>query len=433
MAGLVFAAEGPTPAERFKDAAVVTVIALFLGIPMIGLTTVDQGGALQVSTRWPLLFYFLSVVFVGRFVLRFVFDKLKRRQLARAQSGAAKAPSHAGRGKLLNAIGWLAFGVSVGLPIVYSDNRYVVDTATTVLIYVMLGWGLNVVVGLAGLLDLGYVAFYAVGAYTYALLSTQFGWGFWEALPVAGAVSATFGIVLGWPTLRLRGDYLAIVTLGFGEIVRLFLNNLDQPINLTNGPQGISMIDALHWGSWQASAGVNIGAWYLDAATTFYFIALAVLVGMAALTWRLQHSHIGRAWVALREDELAAAAMGVPRRNTKLLAFALGASLGGLAGGLFAAFQGFVSPESFSLMESIMVLCMVVLGGMGHIAGVITGAILLTLVPEMLRSLTPYLGIGIAPENLRMLVFGAALVLMMILRPQGLWPSPLRAREWRHD
>ena len=304
------------------------------------------------------------------------------------------------------------------------------------LLYAMLALGLNVVVGFAGLLDLGYIAFYAVGAYTYALLSSpQLGWHAPSLLVLAlcPLLAALAGLLLGAPTLKLRGDYLAIVTLGFGEIVRLFLNNLDQPINITNGPQGISMIDALHWGTWQASDGLNLGIGHLDAAATFYFIALTVLVGMAVLTWRLQHSHIGRAWVALREDELAAAAMGVPRRNTKLLAFALGASLGGLAGGLFAAFQGFVSPESFSLMESIMVLCMVVLGGMGHIAGVITGAILPTLVPEMLRSLTPYLGVGIAPENLRMLVFGAALVLMMILRPQGLWPSPLRAREWRHD
>ena len=203
MSGLVFASDGPTAAERFKDAGVITFIALLLGIPMVGLTTVDQGGALQVATRWPLLFYCLIAVFLGRFVLRFSLDQLKQRKLASDRAAAQSGQSQAGGGKWLTLIGWVALGISIGLPVVYSDNRYVVDTATTVLIYVMLGWGLNVVVGLAGLLDLGYVAFYAVGAYSYALLSTQFGWGFWEALPVAGATAASFGILLGWPTLRL--------------------------------------------------------------------------------------------------------------------------------------------------------------------------------------------------------------------------------------
>ena len=206
MSGLVFAPDVLTPAERVKDAAVITAIALWLGIPMIGLTTVDQGGALQVATRWPVLGYFLAVVFVGRLVLRFVLDGLKRRKLAKAQSGAAKVPVIAGGNRVLNLIGWLALGIALAVPVFYADNRYVIDTGTTVLIYVMLGWGLNVVVGLAGLLDLGYVAFYAVGAYAYALLSTQFGWGFWEALPVAGGVAATFGILLGWPILRLRAS-----------------------------------------------------------------------------------------------------------------------------------------------------------------------------------------------------------------------------------
>ncbi len=311
-----------------------------------------------------------------------------------------------------------------------------VRTLDFALLYAMLALGLNIVVGFAGLLDLGYIAFYAVGAYTYALLdSPQLGlhWPSLCVLALCPLLAAATGIVLGAPTLKLRGDYLAIVTLGFGEIVRLFMNNLDRPINITNGPQGISMIDALHLGRWSLDQGLRIGPWSIDAAVVFYVIALLVLALMIGVAWRLQHSRLGRAWVALREDEMAAAAMGVPRRNTKLLAFALGASFGGLAGGLFAAFQGFVSPESFSLMESIMVLCMVVLGGMGHIAGVVMGAVLLTLVPEALRSLAPMMGSAVAPENLRMLVFGGALVLMMILRPQGLWPSRLRAREWRHD
>ena len=226
-------------AERFKDAVTIAIVALLLGIPMIGLTTVDQGGALQVSTRWPALAAFVAVSFVGRFVLRLLIDNFKQRRIARERSSGAAATKAGGRNKVLIFVGWLALGVALVLPIVYSDNRYVVDTATTVLIYVMLGWGLNVVVGLAGLLDLGYVAFYAVGAYTYALLSTQFGWGFWEAIPVAGGVAATFGIILGWPTLRLRGDYLAIVTLGFGEIIRVILVNWTE---FSGGPNGIASI-----------------------------------------------------------------------------------------------------------------------------------------------------------------------------------------------
>jgi branched-chain amino acid transport system permease protein len=237
MSAPVFAQHAPTASERFKDATVVALVALVLGVPMIGLTTVDQGGALHVATRWPMLLAFVVVAFFGRLTARYLIDTLKRRNAVRDRAAGAKAGR--GSGKVINLIGWLALGVSLGLPIVYSDNRYVVDTATTVLIYVMLGWGLNVVVGLAGLLDLGYVAFYAVGAYAYALLSTQFGWGFWPALPVAGAIAAGFGVLLGWPTLRLRGDYLAIVTLGFGEIIRVILVNWTA---LSGGPNGIASI-----------------------------------------------------------------------------------------------------------------------------------------------------------------------------------------------
>ncbi len=312
-----------------------------------------------------------------------------------------------------------------------------VRTLDFALLYAMLALGLNTVVGFAGLLDLGYIAFYAVGAYTYALLaSPQFGlhWPFWLTLPLCSLMAAFFGVLLGTPTLRLRGDYLAIVTLGFGEIVRLFMNNLDQPVNITNGPQGISGIDPLPLWHGFMDQGLSVGSWHVDASILYYLVFLGVLWFLYSVAYRLQHSRTGRAWVALREDEMAAAAMGIPLRNIKLLAFALGASFGGLAGGLFAAFQGFVSPESFSLMESIMVLCMVVLGGMGHLPGVIFGAVLLTLMPEVLRALAPLLGgHGIDPENLRMLIFGACLIVVMIFRPQGLWSSRLRAREWQHD
>jgi branched-chain amino acid transport system permease protein len=297
-----------------------------------------------------------------------------------------------------------------------------------VLLYAMLALGLNIVVGYAGLLDLGYIAFYAIGAYVYALLaSPHFGlhWSPFVILPIGAAVAGMFGVILGAPTLRLRGDYLAIVTLGFGEIVRLFMNNLDRPVNLTNGPQGINLIDPLF------SLQHPIQLWGLRiTAVYFYYYLFLLLAGLVVfISIRLQDSRIGRAWVAIRENEMAAKSCGINTRNIKLLAFAMGASFGGIAGGLFAGFQGFVSPESFVLLESIMVLCMVVLGGMGNIAGVILGAALLTITPEILRDIAnpvqqALLGRTlIDPENLRMLLFGIALVATMLFRPQGLWPT----------
>lgn len=293
------------------------------------------------------------------------------------------------------------------------------------LLYIMLALGLNIVVGFAGLLDLGYVAFFAVGAYLYALLaSPHFGLHlpFWLLLPMGAFAAGIFGMLLGAPTLRLRGDYLAIVTLGFGEIIRIFLNNLDAPYNITGGPQGVDLIDPIRLGSHSLSI------------YGYYFLFLFLALGVAFVSMRLQHSRIGRAWVAIREDEIAAEAMGIDTRNVKLLAFAMGASFGGLSGGLFAGFEGFVSPESFNLMESIMILCMVVLGGMGHVRGVILGAVLLSILPEALRYVGPleqslFGRVFVDPSNLRMLLFGLALILVMLLRPAGLWPSPARRRE----
>jgi branched-chain amino acid transport system permease protein len=297
------------------------------------------------------------------------------------------------------------------------------------------------VVGFAGLLDLGYVAFYAVGAYFYAILaSPQFGLHlpFWALLPMGAGIACLFGVLLGAPTLRLRGDYLAIVTLGFGEIIRIFLNNLNAPVNVTNGPQGINMIDPVRIGGHALTRPIEILGVQISGPHAHYylFLGLTLLVIFAAI--RLQYSRIGRAWAAIREDEVAAEAMGIHTRNVKLLAFAMGATFGGLGGGLFAAFQGFVSPESFTLMESIMILCMVVLGGMGHIPGVILGAVLLTMLPEALRYVGPLqqelIGrVAVDPADLRMLLFGVALVLVMLFRPQGIWPSPVRARELRPD
>lgn len=316
------------------------------------------------------------------------------------------------------------------------------------MLYIMLALGLNIVVGYAGLLDLGYIAFYAVGAYLYALLASphlfeQFAWiratfpdglhnSIWMVVPISAALAALFGLLLGAPTLKLRGDYLAIVTLGFGEIIRIFLNNLNAPINLTNGPQGISNIDPI------SIAGINLGKSLqvfgitLPSVQLYYYLFLVLTVIIIIVTVRLQDSRVGRAWVAIREDEVAAQAMGINTRNVKLLAFAMGASFGGVSGAMFSAFQGFVSPESFVLMESIVIVSMVVLGGIGYVPGVILGAILLYAIPEMLRYVARPLQetlFGqelIAPEALRMLLFGLSMIVIMLYRPRGLL-APKRA------
>jgi branched-chain amino acid transport system permease protein len=326
-----------------------------------------------------------------------------------------------------------------------TGGNYWVRVLDFAMLYVMLALGLNVVVGFAGLLDLGYIAFYAVGAYTAALLSspqltTQFEWiaqlapgglhvPFLIIAPIAMAVAATFGVLLGAPTLRLRGDYLAIVTLGFGEIIRIFMNNLDRPVNITNGPKGITGIDPV------TIAGFNLAQTHrffgLEFPSVYMYYYMFVL-GALLVIWtctRLQHSRIGRAWAAIREDETAAKAMGINTRNVKLLAFAMGASFGGLSGAMFGGFQGFVSPESFTLWESIVVLACVVLGGMGHIPGVILGAVLLAVLPEVLRStMTPLqnaiFGHQIVDtEVIRQLLYGLAMVVIMLYRPEGLWPA----------
>ncbi len=306
-----------------------------------------------------------------------------------------------------------------------------------VLLYILLALGLNIVVGYAGLLDLGYIGFYAVGAYVYALLSSpHFGLHLplWTVLPLGAFIAAIFGVLLGAPTLRLRGDYLAIVTLGFGEIIRIFLNNLNTPVNITNGPQGINLIDPLTVAGVSLSQTHTVAGIALPSTYGYYYFFLALTLLLIFVSIRLQDSRIGRAWVAIREDEVAAAAMGINTRNIKLLAFAMGAAFAGLSGGLFAGFQGFVSPESFNLMESIMILCMIVLGGMGNIAGVILGALLLTVLPEALRYLGPlqellFDRVLADPADLRMLIFGIALILIMLYRPAGLLPSRRRARE----
>ncbi|WP_347486140.1 ABC transporter ATP-binding protein [Vandammella animalimorsus] len=306
------------------------------------------------------------------------------------------------------------------------------------LLYVMLALGLNIVVGFAGLLDLGYIAFYAVGAYVWAMLaSPHFGLHlpFWVVLPLGVVLAALAGMLLGFPVLGLRGDYLAIVTLGFGEIIRIFMNNLDAPVNITNGPQGINRIDTFRVGDFAFGRAETILGWRITGPEKYYYLLMALVLLIVFICVRLQNSRIGRAWEAVREDEVAAKAMGINTRNIKLLAFAMGASFGGVAGCLFASMQGFVSPESFGLTESIAILCMVVLGGMGHVPGVIVGALLLAVFPEFLRAVVEPLqhslfgAVVIDPDAIRMLLFGLALVLVMIFRPEGLWPSAVRKRE----
>jgi branched-chain amino acid transport system permease protein len=313
-----------------------------------------------------------------------------------------------------------------------------VRITNSAILFALLALGLNIVVGFAGLLDLGYIAFYAVGAYVYALLASphfNLHLPFWVILPIGAAVACMFGVLLGAPTLKLRGDYLAIVTLGFGEIVRIFLNNRSQPVNITNGPQGIYLIDPFRIGGFSFAQEQTVGAVVFSGPIKYYYLLIVILLAIIVINLRLQDSRIGRAWEAIREDEIAARAMGINTRNMKLLAFAMGASFGGVSGGIFAAIQGFISPESFVLVESVMVLSMVVLGGMGNIWGVILGAVLLTFVPELLRSTVQpvqeqlFGRMLIEPEVIRMLLFGLALVLMMLFRPAGILPSALRKRE----
>ncbi len=312
------------------------------------------------------------------------------------------------------------------------------------LLYVLLALGLNIVVGYAGLLDLGYVAFYAVGAYTYALLASphlteNFEWiarlfpnglhaPFLVIVPLAACLAAVFGILLGMPVLKLRGDYLAIVTLGFGEIIRVFLNNLEHPVNITNGPRGLDRIDSMHILGFSAGKGIEIGGLAFPSVTLYYYMFLGLVVLSVLICHRLEMSRIGRAWMAIREDEIAAKAMGIDTRNMKLLAFGMGATFGGVSGSMFAAFQGFVSPESFSLMESIMIVAMVVLGGIGHIPGVILGAVLLSALPEVLRyvagPLQQMTDGRLDASILRQLLIALAMISIMLLRPRGLWPSP---------
>ena len=319
-----------------------------------------------------------------------------------------------------------------------------VRIADMALLYVLLALGLNIVGGYAGLLDLGYVAFFAIGAYMYGLLASphlteSFEWigamfptglhtPLWIVIPLAAGLAGVFGILLGAPTLRLRGDYLAIVTLGFGEIIRVFMNNLDHPVNITNGPKGLNQIDSISFFGLNLGKPVTVLGFEIVSVSLYYYLFLALVVFSVIVCHRLELSRVGRAWMAIREDEIAAKAMGINTRNMKLLAFGMGATFGGVSGAMFGAFQGFISPESFSLMESVMIVAMVVLGGIGHLPGVILGAILLSALPEVLRYVAGPLQAmtdgRLDSAILRQLLIALAMIVVMLLRPRGLWPSP---------
>lgn len=378
-------------------ALIVSLWFMFLTFPImvIKINPLER----TIDWRWMNLLY----VGVAAFFLSFVWRYLMERK----EAGAGKDDSlswqkRAGRtiraDSRIYIPGLIMLGIFVALfPQLFST--YQTSIMITALMYVMLGLGLNIVVGLAGLLDLGYVAFYAVGAYFYALMNFHFGLSFWVALPMAGLLATVFGVLLGYPVLRLRGDYLAIVTLGFGEIIRLVLENWSE---FSFGPSGIAGI------SRPGSFGISMS---LDQHMSYlYYIMIVLVIFTIIVVNRLRNSRIGRAWIALREDEIACQAMGVDKTKTKLSAFALGATWAGFVGCILAAKTTFINPASFTFLESAIILSIVVLGGMGSIVGVIVGAFVLILLPEYLRAFSEY----------RMLVFGAAMVLIMVFRPQGI-------------
>ncbi len=413
-----------------RDAACTGAIAFGLLLPLIGFKTgVNGSNELTLTTRWPLLFAFVAVIVIGRFLYAITVAPW----LSRARRPADTAPS-AWREFIRNWFVPFAVALVVAYPLIIfftlgssGGQKWIDNFGVQILIYVMLGWGLNIVVGLAGLLDLGYVAFYAVGAYSYALLAKTFGLSFWLLLPLAGTLSSFWGILLGFPVLRLRGDYLAIVTLAFGEIVRLILINW---VDLTNGYAGITGIPRPTFFGFPFNADDNGFAATFGLEFTplyriifLYYLILALALLTAFVTMRLRRLPVGRAWEALREDEIACRSLGINTTNTKLTAFAMGAMFAGFAGSFFAARQAFVSPESFTFIESATILGIVVLGGMGSQIGVAIAAILMIGGTEILRQLNflkDIFGPTFDPTQYRMLLFGTAMVLIMIWRPRGL-------------
>jgi branched-chain amino acid transport system permease protein len=399
-----------------KETGLAAFVALVLFLPLVGMETIRVEGGTGLRFRFDWVLIGVALVAFGRLLLVGL-RTVRPETIAAATAPVTRIPALLGPYARFLVVAGVVFAFV--LPLLPFANRYVIDIATTVLIYVMLGWGLNIVVGLAGLLDLGYVAFYAVGAYSYALFAVWFDLGFWECLPLAGALAASFGILLGFPVLRLRGDYLAIVTLGFGEIIRIILLNW---YAVTNGPNGISAIPRPTFFGVDFTRNPDEGevAFHeffglsysgLHRVIFLYFLILVLALITNAFVLRIRKLPIGRAWEALREDEIACRALGINPTNTKLTAFALGAMFGGFAGSFFATRQGFISPESFTFIESATILAIVVLGGMGSQIGVVFAAMVLILLPELGREF----------EQFRMLLFGAAMVMIMVWRPRGLF------------
>jgi len=406
--------------KNLKQAFFSALLVWAVAFPVLGLKLSIDGISLVVHSQGSFTISIIAVCSVLMF-LRVLFDKQWSSVMGRRSDRKLIPPAVSNYLTLPRTQRYVIIGLIVAALVwPFFGSRGAVDIATLILIYVLLGLGLNIVVGLAGLLDLGYVGFYAVGAYSYAMLSHYLGWSFWVCLPIAGLMAATFGFLLGFPVLRLRGDYLAIVTLGFGEIIRLFLRNLT---DWTGGPNGISNIPKPEFFGLtferRAAEGMQtfhefFGLEYNSINKVIFLYLVALLLALLALFVinRLLRMPIGRAWEALREDEIACRALGLNPTIIKLSAFTLGACFAGFAGSFFAARQGLVTPESFTFIESAIILAIVVLGGMGSQLGVILAAIVMILLPELMREFSEY----------RMLMFGALMVLMMIWRPQGLLP-----------
>ena len=417
-------------AHALRDAGLTGLVAFGLFLPLIGFETVSNiNNVLVLTTRWPLLFSLVAVIAGGRFAYSLLVTPWLARRALRPVAPAPAWRGHVGRWFIPFAIGFVIVYPAI---VIFSAGftgalKWIDNFGIQILIYVMLGWGLNIVVGLAGLLDLGYVAFYAVGAYSYALLAKNFGFSFYILLPLAGILSSFWGILLGFPVLRLRGDYLAIVTLAFGEIIRLILINF---VDLTNGYAGITGIPRPSFfgipfnaddNGFAATFGLEFSPLYRTIFLYYLILALALLTSF--VTVRLRRLPVGRAWEALREDEIACRSLGINTTNTKLTAFAMGAMFAGFAGSFFAARQGFISPESFTFLESATILSIVVLGGMGSQIGVAIAAIVMIGGTEIMRQLDflkDIFGPTFDPSQYRMLIFGFGMVLIMIWRPRGL-------------
>ena len=418
-------------AAALKSAALTAVMSFFLFLPLIGFKTVqNMRNELELETRFPLLLTLVALITAAKLLGSLVVAPWRERRAARPRSARTFAAVNA----IANWFTPFALGFVAVYPILIvlvvgpqGALKWVDNFGIQILIYIMLGWGLNIVVGLAGLLDLGYVAFYAVGAYSYALLAKEFGLSFWILLPLAGILSAFWGVLLGFPVLRLRGDYLAIVTLAFGEIIRLVLINW---VSFTGGYAGISGIPRptlfgipLNASDEGFAATVGIEFSPIHRTLFLYYIILALGLVTAYVTIRLRQLPVGRAWEALREDEIACRALGINTTNVKLTAFAMGAAFAGFAGSFFAARQGFISPESFTFLESATILAIVVLGGLGSMIGVAVAAVIMIGGTEIMRELDflKYVfGNDFDPTQYRMLIFGLGMVLIMIWKPRGL-------------